>query len=327
MGRDYYVFSKGRIKRKDNTIYFEDENQNKKSMPIEDMERLHLFGEIDLNCKFLNYISQYGVLINFYNYYGFYSGTYYPRKKNVSGLLIVKQSKNFLDNNRRIYLAQCFIDSAAHHILRNLRRHKEVNEETIEYIEKERELIYSTREVDQLMGVEGRIRRSYYEAFNNFLKSDFIFKAREKRPPTDPINALISFGNSLMYTTILGEIYQTQLDPTVSYLHEPSTKRFSLVLDISEIFKPLVVDSVIFSMINNRMIKLEDFDINEGICFLNETGRKKFIKEYENKLGTTVKHRSLNRSVSYRYMIRLECYKLIKYFIEEEEYKPLKAWW
>jgi CRISPR-associated protein Cas1 len=80
------------------------------------------------------------------------------------------------------------------------------------------------------MGAEGRMRKIYYEAFNVILKNGFEFQKREKRPPTDPINALISFGNSLMYTTVLGEIYKTQLDPTVSYLHEPSTKRFSLSL-------------------------------------------------------------------------------------------------
>jgi len=130
-----------------------------------------------------------------------------------------------------------------------------------------------------------------------------------------------------MYTTSLGQIYETQLDPTISYLHEPSTKRFSLTLDLSEIFKPLIIDNLIFYCVNNKIIKKEDFDINEGICFLSEKGKKKFIREYENKLNTTIKHRALNRSVSYRTFIKLECYKLIKYFIEDEPYKALKAWW
>ena len=74
MGRDYYIFSNGRIKRKDNTIYFIDENDNKKGIPIEGIERLHLFGEIDFNTKFINYISKFSILISIYNYYGFYSG-------------------------------------------------------------------------------------------------------------------------------------------------------------------------------------------------------------------------------------------------------------
>lgn len=326
MGKDYYVFSNGRIKRKENTIYFIDEKESKKALPIEDIERLHLFGEIDLNTKFLNYISRYSVLISIYNYYGFFSGTYYSKKKNVAGVLVVRQSAVYLDYIKRMDVAKKFIDSAYHHILRNVRR-KKVSQELVNKIEIERKNVENSNSIEELMGAEGRGRKCYYEAFNEILGGDFIFNKREKKPPKDPINALISFGNSMMYTTVLGEIYKTQLDPTISYLHQPSTKRFSLSLDIAEIFKPLIVDSIIFSMVNKKMITRQDFNIENEICYLNEIGRKKFIKEYENKLNTTVMHRTLRRKVSYRYLIRLECYKLIKLMIENEEYKPLKAWW
>lgn len=326
MGKDYYIFSNGRIKRKDNTIYFLGEDSSKKPIPIEDIERLHLFGEIDLNTKFLNYISKFSIIISIYNYYGFFSGTYYSKKKNVAGLMIVKQSEYYLNNEKKIQIAKNFIDSAYHHILRNLRRHK-VNALYIENIQKERNLVLYSTTIEELMGAEGRGRKIYYEAMNSFLPIDFKFSKREKRPPKDEINALISFGNSMMYTTVLGEIYKTQLDPTVSYLHKPSTKRFSLSLDIAEIFKPLVVDSVIFTLVNKKVITKKDFSYDGEICYLNDNGRKKFIREYENKLNTTILHRSLRRKVSYRYLIRLECYKLIKTFIEDEEYKSLKAWW
>lgn len=327
MSKDYYIFSNGRLKRKENTIAFEDEQGNRKSLPIEEVERLHLFGEIDLNTKLLTYISQYATILNFYNYYGFYTGSYIPRKKNVSGILVVKQSSAYLNHDKRLYMAKCFIDSAVHHILRNLRNYKDKTEKIINEIEIERSNVYRANEIDELMGAEGRIRRQYYNSFNKILKNSFNFEKREKRPPTDPVNALISFGNSLMYTAILGEVYQTQLDPTISYLHEPSTRRYSLTLDLSEIFKPLIVDPIIFYMINNRMINEDDFDINEGVCYLNDVGKKKFIREYEKKMMTTVRHRSLNRNVSYKSFIKLECYKIIKYLIEDEPYKPLKAWW
>ncbi len=327
MGRDYYIFNNGRIQRKENTIYFLGSDSSKRAIPIEEVERLHLFGEIDLNTKFLNYISKYSILINIYNYYGFYSGTYYSKKKNVSGLVSVNQSRVYLDNCLRVQMAKSFIDSANHHMLRNLRRHKDEAKEYIEVIEKERTIMNAAKSVQEVMGAEGRARSAYYKAFNTFLNDEFTMNKREKRPPNNPINALISFGNSIMYTTVLGEIYKTQLDPTISYLHEPSTKRFSLSLDISEIFKPLIVDSVIFSMINKKMIKISDFKLENDICYLNELGKKKFIKELENKLSTTIKHRFLHRNVSYRNLIKLECYKIIKKVVEDEEYKPLKAWW
>lgn len=327
MGRDYYIFSNGRIKRKDNTIYFENEEGTKKAIPIEEVERLHLFGEVDLNTKFLNYMAKYSILISIYNYYGFYSGTYYSRKKNVSGHVIVNQSRLYLDYTKRVTMAKKFIDSANHHMLRNLRRHVEGTEEYVNGIERERRIMNEASTVQEVMGAEGRARKLYYEAFNTFIKEDFRIDKREKRPPTDPMNAMISFGNSLMYTSVLGEIYKTQLDPTISYLHEPSTKRFSISLDIAEIFKPLIVDPVIFTLINRKMITLKDFDKEDGICMLNENGRKKFISEYDKKMNTSVKHRSLHRNVSYRNLIKLECYKIIKAAVENEEYSPLKAWW
>lgn len=256
MGRDYYIFSNGRIKRKENTIYFEDSEGNKKGLPIEDIERLHIFGEVDLNTKFLNYISRYNVLISIYNYYGFFSGSYYSKKKNVSGILLVNQVLAYDNYELRISIAKTFIDSAMHHILRNLRRYKEKTSEFVKVIENERKIMKEAKTIEEVMGAEGRARKKYYESYNTFLKKDFYFKKREKKPPNDPINALISFGNSMMYTTVLGEIYKTQLDPTISYLHEPSTKRFSLSLDLAEIFKPLIVDSVIFNMINKGIIKI-----------------------------------------------------------------------
>ncbi|MDQ2086775.1 type I-B CRISPR-associated endonuclease Cas1b [Herbivorax sp. ANBcel31] len=326
MGKDYYILNNGRLKRKENTFYFWDSaTEANKPLPVEQIDSLHIFGEVDLNTKFINYASKYGVILNFYNYYGYYTGSFYPRKKNISGFLTVKQSQHYIEKEKRLYLAKCFVASAKFHIKRNLRNYKSVPDEVFTNLDKE--IIDKAKEIDELMGIEGRIRNIYYKSYGLFLKDGFHMRGREKRPPNDPINALISFGNSLMYTTVLGQIYRTQLDPAISYLHEPSTRRFSLSLDLAEIFKPLIVDSVIFSLINNRIIKIEDFSIKDGICMLNDSGRRKVIAEYENKLSTTIKHRKLNRKVSYRGFIRLECYKIIKYLIGDELYKPLKAWW
>ena len=324
--KDYYILNNGRLKRKDNTIYFEDCEDNKRALPIEQIDTVHVYGEVDLNTKMINYISQYGVILNFYNYYGYYTGSFYPRKKNVSGFLLVCQSACYLDSNERIYLAKSFIESAVHHILRNMRYYK-VDDDLIKLIKKEIENIKYVEDVQTLMGIEGRIRKTYYKSFNQILKNGYSFDKREKRPPKDPINALMSFGNSIMYTNVLKEMYKTQLDPTISFLHEPSSKRFSLSLDIAEIFKPLIIDPIIFSLVNNRRLTKKDFTYEDEICYLSEEGKKKFLSDFEGKMNTTIKHRKLNRQVSYKYFIRLECYKLIKHFIGDEKYKVLKAWW
>ncbi len=328
MMRDHYVFSNGRLKRKHNTIYFESEDGVKKPLPIEKIRTLHLFGEIDVNSKLLTFLSQHGISLQFYNYYGFYSGAFHPREGKESGHVIVKQSEHYSDMNRRLYLAIQFLQGGIHHMLRNLRNYKEETAEYIEAIQLLREQLQASTSIQELMGREGQIRHLYYQSFNYMLKQDFVFEKREKQPPRDPINALISFGNTLLYRATLGEIYKTPLNPTISYLHEPSMRRFSLSLDLAEIFKPLIVDPIIFSLINKRQLTKKHFDYLEGeICYLNEEGKKKFITAWEEKLNQSVKHRVLKRNTTYRYLIRLECYKLVKHVIGDDVYKPLKAWW
>jgi CRISPR-associated protein Cas1 len=327
MLRDHYIFSNGRLKRKDNTIYFIDQDENKRTLAVHQVDNLYIFGEVDLNSALLNLLSQHDIHLHIFNYYGFYAGTFCPRNKKVSGFTVVQQSAHYLDSEKRMYVAKAFLQSAIHHMLRNIRRYKEKTAEYVENIEVEAQKIEEAKSIQELMGIEGRIRQHYYQSFNAILQHDFTFEKRTKQPPQDPLNALISFGNMLCYTTVLSEIYKTQLDPTISFLHEPSTKRFSLCLDLAEIFKPLIVDSVIIACINNRIITKKHFEFIEGMVFLNEEGKKKFIAEWEKKLSTSVQHRKLKRKVSYRYFMRLECYKLIKHFIGDEIYKPLKAWW
>lgn len=237
--RNYYIFSSGRLMRKDNTIYIENEQGEKKAIPVEDVNSIHVFGEIDLNTKLLNFLCQNEKTVHFYNYYGFYSGSLMPRERNVSGHLTVKQVEYYLDWERRFYLAFSFVEGAMFHMIQNLREYKNT-EEFQETIKKELVNAGESKTISELMGCEGRAKDIYYEAFNTFLKQDFSIEKREKRPPKNPINALISFANSMIYTTVLSEIYHTQLNPTISYLHEPGQKRYSLYLDIAEIFKPLI---------------------------------------------------------------------------------------
>ncbi|MCX7914541.1 MAG: type I-B CRISPR-associated endonuclease Cas1b [Thermodesulfovibrionales bacterium] len=326
MSRPYYIFTNGRIRRKENTVYIENENGDKKAIPIEDIDTIHIFGELDLNTKLLNFLAQQGKTVHIYNYYGFYAGSFMPRDRNVSGELTVHQVEHYLNPEARFFLAFCFIEGAIFHMLRNLREYNGTNEFQMK-IKGELANASEAKTINELMGCEGRAKDIYYQAFNIILKDDFSIEKRQKRPPSNPVNALISFANSMIYSTVLSEIYHTQLNPTISYLHEPRERRYSLSLDIAEIFKPLIADSIIFKLVNNNMIKLEDFEEDVNYCYMNESGRKKFLKEFDQKISTTIKHRKLKRNVSYRTLIRLECYKLIKHFIGDELYSPFKAWW
>ena len=146
-------------------------------------------------------------------------------------------------------------------------------------------------------------------------------------PPDNMINSLISYINSLIYSKTLSEIYHTQLNPTISYLHEPGVRRYSLCLDISEIFKPLIGDRLIFSLLNRKQITEESFTKELNFLHLKKEASKLIVRELENILKKTIKHKELGRKVSYQYLIRLEVYKLIKHLIGEKEYEGFKMWW
>jgi CRISPR-associated protein Cas1 len=322
---NYYIFSNGELKRKDNNICFND-----RFLKIEMTDNIYLFGEVDLNTKCLNYLGQNKVAIHFFNYYGFYTGSFYPKEINVSGNVLIKQVEFYQNIEKRLEIAKEIIKSASDNIFRNLRyyngRGKDVKNqmELIKSLQKE---IEKAQNINELMGVEGNIRKIYYSAWNILVNQEIEFEKRVKRPPDNMINTLISFINSLMYTTCLSEIYKTQLNPTISYLHSAGDRRFSLCLDISEIFKPLVVDRLIFSLLNKNIITEEDFEKDSNYYYLKDKGRKKVLEEYEKKLKSVITHKELNREVSYQYLIRLECYKIIKHILGDKKYEGFKMWW
>ena len=181
--------------------------------------------------------------------------------------------------------------------------------------------------IPRIMEVEGKIRDIYYARMDTIVPDEFKMKKRVRQPPNNRMNSLISFGNSLMYTTVLSEIYNTQLNPTISYLHEPLERRFSLALDISEIFKPIIVDRIIMKLVRKNMLDVGDFRKDLNYVLLSDKGRRKFIREYDEKLKSTIKHRKLGKNVSFKQLIRIECYKLMKHLIGVDKYKPLIAWW
>jgi CRISPR-associated protein Cas1 len=335
--RSYYIFRSGRLRRKHNTLYLEQENKEgeevqRQAIPVEDVRDLYLFGEIDLNTKLLNFLASHGVVMHCFSFYGFYTGSFYPRETNVSGELLVRQVQHYLDPESRLFLAREFVSSALFHLHRNLNyyhhRGKAVGE-ALAAVDQAAERLSGCSTIPELMREEGQAREAYYAAFNEILDLEEPFEKRVRRPPDNLVNTLISFVNSLIYAAALSEIYVTQLNPTISYLHEPSQRRFSLALDLAEIFKPLVGDRVLFRLLNKGMIGEEDFvSIGEApAVYLKEEARKTVVRGMEETLQTTVYHRRLKRHVSYRQLIRLEGYKLVRHLMGMEPYRALRAWW
>lgn len=330
MKRDIYIFNSGELKRKDNTLFFESK-EGKKYIPVEETNNIWVFSDVSLNNSFLEFLSEKEICIHFFNYYGYYVGTYYPREHLNSGYVILKQAEYYMDSAKRLNIAQKFIEAAVSNMLVVLKYYKsrvDGLDGNIRSIDEKYNHIRDSEDIEELMAYEGNIREEYYRCFNNIIKKpDFLFKSRSKRPPLDKINALISFGNAVFYSTVLGEIYQTQLDPRIGYLHSTNMRRFTLNLDISEIFKPIIVDRAIFSLINRGTITSKDFDKELNGIMLSNSGKKKFLEEYNNKLNTTINHADMDSTVSYKRIIRMELYKLQKHITEGKEYSGFVARW
>lgn len=338
MKKTFYLFNPGMLERKDNTLKFtpvqidEDGEEHKlqpRYLPVEDISEFYVFGSLRANSSLYNFLGQQDIAVHFFDYYENYTGSFMPRDGLLSGRVLLAQTAAYQNQKKRVEIAHKFIEAAVWNMLMNLnyynRRGKELDE-CIANIKSLAEIIPDTSKVPELMGIEGLIRQEYYKAFDIIL-NDFDMGSRTKQPPENEVNALISFGNMICYTETLRAIHQTQLNPTISYLHTPGERRYSLCLDVSEIFKPIIVDRVIFKVLNKRLIQKQHFDHKLNSCLLNQNGKKIFLKAMEERFEETFKHRSLGRNVSYKHLIKLECYKLLKDLLGIETYKPFKMYW
>ena len=327
--QSYFIFSAGELKRNNNSLALYTNNSLKKDIPIERIRDIYIFNEVTYNNKLFEFLSTYGIN-HMFNYYNYYIGSFSPKEQKISGSLLVNQVKYYLDNEKRIEISKEFIIAASYNILRNLKYYNTRGKELtiyIEEIEKLRAKIASCQNVEELMGIEGNIRKTYYAAWKIIINQEIDFEKRIKNPPDTMVNVLISLLNSVLYTKTLSIIYQTELNPTISYLHEPGTKRFSLTLDITEIFKPLVVDRTIFSLLNKNIITKEDFIKEDYYLRMKDDAVKTTISELENTLKRTIMHQSLKREVTYERLIKLELYKLIKHLMNDKKYEGFKIWW
>ena len=315
----------GELKRKDNSIVFRNENGNN-YIPVEGIREIYCMNEVSLNTKFLDFASKAGIVIHFFNYYGYYSGTFYPKEQLISGRLTVKQCEAYLKDREEIAKSIVLgISINIYEVLYHYYKHdkKEVKD-TLDWLKDEvPNMLDKELNIKQILYIEGLIWEKFYDTFKYILRKEFEFERRTRRPPENPLNALISFGNSILYAKTISQIYNTHLDQSISFLHEPSEGRFSLSLDISEAFKPIIVFKSIFNVVNNRRIKIDKhFDKQLNYCILNDKGRKIFIYEIEGRLNNVFYHPILNRKTTFYNAIKLDGYKLIKCLIEGKDFKP-----
>ncbi|MEM2984980.1 MAG: type I-B CRISPR-associated endonuclease Cas1b [Candidatus Jordarchaeaceae archaeon] len=330
MKKTIYIFSPCIIKRKGNTLCLIKADGERKYLPVSEVSSLMIFGEITFNKRLLEFLSSNEITLHIFNYYGYYVGSFYPRTHHNSGFMTLKQCEHYLDPAKRLVLARRFVEGGLKNMLKNViyyNNRKGGLLSTAKFLEESLHKISKASTVEELMAIEGQAKEQYYSSFNIIIDDkEYRYEKRERRPPKSRLDTLLSFGNSLLYITVLGEIYKTHLDPRIGFLHTTNYRKFSLNLDMAEVFKPIIVDRTIFTLTNKRMLSSSCY--MEELCgvYFNENGKKIFVEQYENKLKQTIRYGKRIRA-SYQRIIRLELYKLEKHLIGEKEYEPFVAQW
>jgi len=308
-----FILTSGTLKRKNNTLSLVTKDGTK-YVPITTIKSIYIFGEVRLNKRLLQFLSKNHIPVHFFGRH--YLGTFYPRLFNASGFMVLRQVQAYLDPGDRVRLARKFVEGAIKNMATVLRENG-LGEESVQL---RSYLKLQAEDVDSVMGVEGSARSFYFECMDKILPQDFKLVRRTRRPPENMGNSLMSLMNMILYTAVLDEIYQTHLDPRIGFLHSTNFRRFSLNLDVAEVFRPIIVDRLLISMINRREISKDDFeDLTAGLR-LTQKGLKTVLSAIDRKLSSTITVKK--RKISYSRVIRMELYKVERHLSGDVEYSP-----
>ncbi|KAF0151144.1 MAG: CRISPR-associated protein [Ignavibacteria bacterium] len=304
-------------------------NGDKKYIPVESVDGIYTFGSIHFTSRLIYFLSQNHIPLHTFNFNGSYAGTFFPSERKVSGSTLIQQAAHYTNYKRRMIVAKEFTTAAVKNCMANLKYHMNRGahvEEEFSFIEEMLEYVPTAEDVQELFGIEGSIKKTYYSAWKKIFRYPVDFSHRVKNPPNNLINALISYGNAIVYSVCLNQIYQTRLYPEIGFIHEVGEGKLPLCYDLADIFKPIFTDRTIFKVINKNMVSEKDCIRKNGKCFLKESAKKIFVTELEAKLQTTITIDE-NRKMSYKRLVKEECYKLIKHLNGEEQIKPYISKW
>ena len=327
---NHHVFSDGRLERHEDTLRIDLLDGGKEHLPVESVDALYLHGQIEFNTRALGLLNEHAVPVHVFGWKDYYNGSYLPKRSQTSGNTVVEQVLAYDDNSRRMRIATDIIAASIHNMRINVQYYDGRRGSFGDAVGRLRELKQRAAEVDDvqtLRGVEATARKAYYRCFDEILREPFELTRREYNPPTNEANALVSFLNGMVYATCVSAIRKTALDPTVGYVHEPGERRYTLSLDIADIFKPILADRVAFRVVNRQQLTIDEFESELDGCLLTEAGRKVVLEEFEKTLDETIEHPRLNRKVSYKTLVQTDVYSLKKHVLTGEPYRPTERWW
>jgi len=222
-------------------------------------------------------------------------GTYLGNTVNVLNTDVFKQKKQFSFLDEQLAydaLSRKVIGAKVNNQLVILRRYNRNNryeavDKSIDRVTTLSKHLATTEDYQQLMGYEGIIGREYFSAYASFLPSDFSFLGRKRRPPTDPVNSMLSFGYKLLFNEIFTFVNQLGLNPYVGFLHRLGRNHASLVSDLMEEWRAVMVDSLVMALIHRKIITSDMFEFIDGACYFKKNSRNLFLCNFRKKLNAS----------------------------------------
>jgi len=308
------------LKRKENTLFISVDGRSR-PFPVEKIRHIVLMSESRLNSRLLCLCGANGVRISVFDYYGYFKGAFEPIDQSPSGRVKLEQARSILDDSERMVIARETVRGAGHNMRANLLYYRYRGDLSLDGAVREMDglmdRIGKAPDPPGLMGIEGHLHQHYYAAWRH-IDPALDFGRRVRRPPNNPVNCLISFLNQMTYAVVRHETCKTHLDGSLSWLHAAGNGRSSLSLDLSEPFKPLLADVLIFRMIRKGMVRENWFEQQDGVCLLTEVGRRHVAEQFSARLEETVQGRT------YREWIYREALNLERHVMGVAEYESFK---
>lgn len=323
----------------------------KEHIPLIKIDEVVVLGEVTLTASAIHLLLERDIEITFLSHYGQFKGRLSPPfSKNA--VLRLAQYRTHHDMTKRCELARSFVIGKLSNQRTLLQRYNRRQSDTtmrqaIEQMEKQIQQltalslgqIHVTHKLaggdnriagtplETILGLEGAGSASYFRCFGTLLtnQEQWPFEGRMRRPPTDPVNALLSLGYSLLTNKMASAVQLVGFDHFVGYLHSAFYGRPALALDLMEEFRPVIVDSIVLTLLNKRMLTTRDFVVELGAYRLKDEPRKLFFTQFEERLNEEVIHPLFGYNTTYRRCLELQARLLAKVLTGEiDKYPPLR---
>jgi CRISPR-associated protein Cas1 len=292
--------------------------QEPATVPLVNIREVLCYGNVQVTTGALQACMEQDIPVAYLSAYGRLRGVCVPvPSKNV--VLRVAQFEAWQQLAKRLEVGKGIVRAKVHNqrvlVLRAARERSDSDlAQAAHELAARLEDIRTASAMDELMGIEGAAARTYFAAFARMIRGEeFDFEARTKRPPRDPVNALLSFGYALLAKDMFAVCVAVGFDPYLGLFHDFKYGRPALALDLMEEFRPLVADSTVLWLLNNRAIERRHFVLYGNGCYLTEGGRQRFIRAYESRKHTEVKHPVFGYAVSYQRAMEVQARLLARY--------------